>query len=109
MMSLDPALLAKVAIAASMALVVLSVVTLLTASNAGKRLAGAAVVMLGAALAVSALRAPQIFVSAAVAVALAYAALGALILIRLQEAYGDTELPAIDAVDDDAEGSGRAP
>lgn len=109
MMSLDPALLAKVAIAASMALVVLSVVTLLTASNAGKRLAGAATVMLAAALAVAALRAPQIFVSAAVAVALAYAALGALILVRLQEAYGDTELPAIDAVDDDAEGSGRAP
>ncbi len=109
MMSLDPALLAKVAIAASVALVVLSVVTLLTASNAGKRLAGAATAMLAAALAVAALRAPQIFVSAAVAVALAYAALGALILVRLQEAYGDTELPAIDAADDDAEGSGRAP
>lgn len=109
MMSLDPALLAKVAIAASVALVVLGVVTLLAASNAGKQLAGAATVMLGAAFAVAALRAPQIFVSAAVAVAFAYAALGALILVRLQEAYGDTEIPAIDAVDDDAEGAGKAP
>ncbi|MEQ1618808.1 MAG: hypothetical protein ABL883_10755 [Terricaulis sp.] len=103
MISSDPALLMRVMVAAAMAAVILGLVALATSTNAGKRLAGAATVMLGAVLALAALHAPQIFISAATAVSFGYAALGALVLIRLQEAYGDTELAAIDAADDDAE------
>ena len=106
MISPDPALLMRAMVAAAMAVVILGLVALVTSANAGKRLAGAATAMLGAVLALAALHAPQIFISAATAVALGYAALGALVLIRLQEAYGDTELAAIDAADDDAERTG---
>lgn len=108
MNSPDPILL-KVIAAASVALVVLGAIALLTSANAGKRLAGAATALLGAALALSALNAPQIFITAAAAVAFGYLALGALLLVRLQEAYGDTEIASIDAVDDDAERTGKAP
>lgn len=109
MIPLDPALLLRAMVAAAVMVMVLGMLALLTSANAGKRLAGAATAMLGAVLALAALRAPSIFISAAAAVALVYAALGALVLIRLQESYGDTELPAVDAVDDDTERTGSAP
>ncbi len=108
MNSPDPMLLKAVA-AASVALVALGIVVLLASANAGKRLAGVATTFLGSALALAALRAPQIFVTGAVVVSFGYMALGTLLLIRLQEAYGDTEIPSIDVADDSDESPGSAP
>lgn len=108
MISPNPMLLEAIAVA-SVALVVLGAIALLTSVNAGKRLAGVTATLLGAALALAALGAPYIFVTATLAVAFGYLALGALLVIRLQEAYGDTEIPSIDANDDDDERTGNAP
>ena len=68
-----------------------------------KRVAGVLLALSGAILGLSALGAPPALTIAGVAVLFAFAAIGAGVLIRLQEAYGSTELADVDAADADAE------
>lgn len=106
---LDPALLTSAVAGAAAALAALGAVGVFVSDNVGKRLVGAAVAMLGALLALAALHAPPLLLTAGVAAALAYAALYAVLLVRAQETYGDIEITAIDAADEQTERTGEAP
>ena len=73
-------------------------------TNAAKRIAAVTVAMLGAVLAAAALAAPPSLLIAGAALGFAQLALGAAIVVRLQESYASIEAPEINAADarDDA-------
>lgn len=70
-----------------------------TGASVTKRLIGVLVALLGAALAAAVVGAPPALLIASAALLLAYAAVGAALLVRLQEAYGSIETAEIDAAD----------
>ena len=73
-------------------------------TNAAKRVAALAVTFLGALLGAAALGAPSSVLIAGAAMGFSQLALGAVIVVRLQEDYGAVETREIDAADarDDA-------
>jgi multisubunit Na+/H+ antiporter MnhC subunit len=85
--------------AAAIALLAIGAVTAWAGANAAKRVVGCIVALFGAALALAALGAPAAFVLTAVVLSFAYLALGAGIVVRLQEAYGGVETTEIDSAD----------
>lgn len=87
----------------ALALTLLGAAVAWAAPNATKRVAGILVAHFGAVLALGAVGAPLSIMSAGVAIALAQCAIGAAIVVRLQEAYGAVEGRDIDAADDAAE------
>ena len=89
--------------AAAVVLLLIGAATAWRSAHAAKRLAGLLIAEIGALLALAALHAPEAALIAGVAAAFAQLALGASILVRLQEAYGGVESPDIDAADEDSE------
>jgi hypothetical protein len=98
---------AALALAASVALVMIGAVTAWAAANAAKRLAGATIALIGAVLALGALGAPPALLVAGVALTFAHLTLGLALLVRLQEGYGGVESTEIDAADRKAEAAER--
>lgn len=96
-----PTLYAVLALA--IALVAGGAVTAFASSNALKRVMAVLVALVGAALALGALGAPAIAVTAAVAIALGYVAVGVAVVVRIQEAYGAVEMRDLDAADEEDE------
>lgn len=83
-------------------------VTAWAATNTAKRVVGVLIVLAAALVAMAAIGAPTSAFVIAVVLAFGYCALGAAILVRLQEAYGTIEAREIDAADDRDEPPERA-
>jgi NADH:ubiquinone oxidoreductase subunit K len=98
-----PAWLTMAGLAAAVGVLALGAVMACASANAGKRLAGMQIAMLGACLALAALDAPGVFALSAIAVSAAQLALGVAIIVRLQEGYGGVEAPDIDVADKEQE------
>ncbi|MGE0663366.1 MAG: NADH-quinone oxidoreductase subunit K [Hyphomonadaceae bacterium] len=96
-----PVLLERLLAGGAAALVLAGAASALMSSNAIKRLAGVTVSGFGVLVAL-ALWAPQVLM-AAVAIMFAQLAVGAAIIVRLQETYGSVEVREIDALDAAAE------
>jgi len=102
-------LLTRALFAAALVLLLIGAVAGWAAPNAIKRLAGVALAMLGAILGLAALGAPNALLIAAAAVAFAQLALGAAVVVRLQEDYGAIEAPETDQADRQDDLPERAP
>lgn len=83
-------------LAVAFALVFGGAATALTGANMVKRVAGVIAALTGAMLGLANLGASSAMLIAAVAIALAYCALGASLIVRFQESYGAIETQAID-------------
>lgn len=81
------------------AILLAGVTTAMSGASVTKRLVGVLLAMIGALIAAAAAGAPSGLLIAAAALTLAYAAIGAALLVRLQEAYGSIESLEIDAAD----------
>jgi hypothetical protein len=102
-MGLDTlALRAIVAVAA--ALLMCGVFGAWVSTNAAKRIAAVTIAMLGAVLGAAGLGAPTPLLIAGAAIGFVQLAVGAAVVVRLQESYGSIEAPEINAADarDDA-------
>lgn len=73
--------------------------TAFVSANIVKRIAGVMIALVGAMLCLAALGAGAQTLVAAVAIALAYCAIGAALLVRVQEAYGEVETPEANKAD----------
>lgn len=91
--------LALLLLAASLVLIGAGGTVAMTASNALKRVVGAAMAQSGAALGALALGAPEAVALGGLAAAFAALMLGAAIAVRMQEAYAAVESGAVDAAD----------
>jgi hypothetical protein len=99
-----PALIADaLALTLAVSLLLAGAMTAWATSNTVKRLGGVMVALIAAIVVLSVLGAPDEAVTVAVAIAFSYCALGAVLTVRLQEAYGATEAREIDAADDQDE------
>ncbi|MEJ0060491.1 MAG: hypothetical protein WDM79_13360 [Terricaulis sp.] len=96
-------LIERLHVAAAIALLMIGAVTAWTSGNVAKRLAGLVIAQLGALLALAALGAPVVFLLAGIAVSLVMLAIGAALMVRLQEAYGGVEASEFDAADEQSE------
>lgn len=94
-----PALLLTVSWSLAIALVGAGILGAFVAANIAKRLAGLLVALIGAIAALATIGAPDALLIGAVVVGFAQTALGAAILVRAQEEYGDTESTDIDSAD----------
>lgn len=92
-----------IALAIAAALLMAGAVSAWTAASLGKRLAGLLVAHVAAIVCLALLGVATPAVLAGVAIALAYCALGAGLLARLQEAYASTEATDADRAEDEAE------
>lgn len=72
-------------------------------SNLAKRLVGVAIAHLGATVSAAAVGAPQSLLIAGATIGFAALAIGAALVVRLQEAHGAIEAAAVDAADRDAD------
>jgi hypothetical protein len=86
-------------LAAAVALLSLAAATCLSTNNMSRRSIALFVAMLGGLLAASALHADAGLLIAGVAVMAGYAAIGAALLVRSQEAYQSVEADELDAAD----------
>ena len=86
-------------LAAALALVFCGTATALTGANLVKRIGGVLAALTGAIIGLAALGAGAGALIAAVAIAFAFCALGASLLVRLQESHGAIETAAIDGGD----------
>lgn len=105
-MTVDDPIVARALVAVALALSLSGVFVSWTASNAVKRVGALVIAMLGAVMAAAAVGASDKLLIAAVAIAFAQLPIGAALVVRLQESYGEVETDAIDAADarDDAAG-----
>jgi hypothetical protein len=94
---------------AALALLICGAVAAFISSNFAKRLIGQALAMAGAITAAAALAAPEALMISAAAVMLAYIAVGAAVLVRVQEAYGSIEADEADRADADSDTPEQAP
>jgi hypothetical protein len=85
------------------AMVLAGVTTALSAASVTKRLIGLCVALIAALLAAAAAGAPTGLIVGGVALVLAYGAIGAALLVRLQEAYATSETSEVDAADTEAD------
>lgn len=102
-------LLTRALFAAALVLLLIGAVAGWAAPNAIKRLAGVALAMLGGILGLAALGAPNALLIAGAAVVFAHLALGAAVVVRLQEDYGAIEAPETDQADRQDDLPERAP
>ena len=93
----------RLQLAAAAALLMIGAVTALSSNNVAKRLAGLLIALIGAVLGLAALGAPGAALIAGLAAVFAQILVGVALLVRLQEAYGVTELAEIDAADAESE------
>ncbi len=91
------------ALAVATFLTLAGAVAALSSGNAMKRLAGVLVALVGAALALAALGAPEESLTTAVAIAFGYAVVGVAVIVRLQETYGGVGAAEVDAADAQSE------
>jgi hypothetical protein len=98
-MAFEPTL-ERMTLAVATVFLVLGALVAWLAANGVKKLAGVLIASFGALAALAALAAPREALAAGAVVLVAEAILGAVLLVRLQEAYGGVETPAIDAADD---------
>lgn len=89
----------RFALAAAMALLVVGAVMAMGAGNVAKRIAGAFVALLAAALGLAVLGAPATALSIAIACMFATLAIGIVLGVRLQETYGGVEAFELNAAD----------
>lgn len=99
MLALDALPIERLALAAALALTIGAAVAAWTASGALKRLACLVLAQIGAVLAAAALGAAQAAAIAGIAVAFAQLAVGAALVVRLQEDYGGVDVAQIDSAD----------
>lgn len=90
------------------AVVMIGAVAALLSANAIKRVGGVLVSGFGAVAALAAMGAGSGPILVAVAVLFVYAAIGAAVVVRLQESYGSIEAPEIDAADAESDAQERA-
>lgn len=109
MIALAPLSFESVLAAFACALMIIGAASALMLTNAIKRLAGLVIAGFGALAALAALGAPGGALVAGVAVLFAQTAMGAAILVRLQESYGSVAATEIDAADTEDDARGRAP
>jgi hypothetical protein len=83
----------------AVAVLLAGVTTALSAASVTKRLIGILLALLAALLAAAAVGAPTALVIGAAALMLTYGAIGAAVLVRVQETYGSSETHEIDAAD----------
>jgi energy-converting hydrogenase Eha subunit C len=105
---LDALLLERALAVGAMAVIAAGAAAALMASNTIKRLVGVALLQCGVMIALAAFGAPTALLMACALVWFAQITLGAALIVRLQEAYGDSETPAIDAADCDGDGPEHA-
>lgn len=91
------------AFAIAVALALIAAIAAYASANATKRLAAVLVALIAALLAAAALGAPQTMLIAGGAIAFGYCAVGAALVVRLQEAYGGVEVGDFDAADEASE------
>lgn len=96
-------ILERVHLALTVALLLTGVVTAWTSTNGAKRLAGVAVALTAALLALAVLGAPVALLIAGAGIAFGQLVIGAALLVRLQESYGGVETPEFDAADGQSE------
>jgi hypothetical protein len=99
MTALHDANAARIVVAAAIMLLMIGATAAWASGNAVKRLGAVIVAQLGALAAWAALGAPSGGLAAGVAVAFAQLAIGAAIMVRLQEAHGSVEIADLDAAD----------
>lgn len=109
MISTAPLSIEPVLAAFACVLIVIGSGAALMLSNAAKRLAGLVIAGFGALAALAALGAPGGAIVAGVVVMFAQIALGAAIVVRLQESYGGVAASDIDAADANDDTRGAAP
>lgn len=102
-------LLTRALFAAAVVLLLAGAVAGWTSHNALKRVAGIALAMLGALVSLAALGAPNALLVAAACALFAQLAIGAAVIVRLQEEYGAIEAPETDQADRQDDTPGRAP
>jgi hypothetical protein len=85
--------------AAGVALLICGATLAWSSVSFAKRVAGVLLALMGAIVAAAALGAPQQALLGGAAVLFCYAAIGVSVLVRLQEAYGSTQIDDIDAAD----------
>lgn len=95
--------LTRVLFIAALVLVLMGAVAVLGSANAMKRVAGMVVAQIGALIALAALGSPEALLGAGALVVFAQTALGAALVVRLQEGYGETEIHGLDAADEASE------
>lgn len=98
MVMLDP-MLARLVLAAAIVLTLVGIVAAWTSANVVKRVAGLLVAMLGALVGAVALGAPSSVLMIGAAIAFAQMAVGAVLIVRLQEGYGAVEAADLDSAD----------
>lgn len=108
-MTMGALLVERALTAAAVVLLLAGAASAWTSANALKRLGGLVVAALGAIVALAALGAPQALLIAAAAALFAQIAVGAALLVRLQEDYGGVEIPEIDFADAQSEPPEPAP
>lgn len=94
---------------AATALAVLGALVTLKSRNAIKKLVGMLIAGFGAMASLAVMGAPAPALAACAAVLLAQTAIGAAIVIRLQESYGATETPDIDVADAETDAQDPSP
>ena len=93
------ALAIRFAFAGALALLAIGIVMAMTSANVVKRLGGALIALLASLVAAASLGAPAALLGVGSAVALATLALGAAIVVRLQESYGAIEVRDLNEAD----------
>jgi hypothetical protein len=96
-------LIERLQVAAAIALLLIGAVTAWSSVNVARRLGGLVIAQLGALLALAALGASGAAMLAGVAVSFVMLAIGAALLVRLQEAYGGVEGADFDLADEQSE------
>jgi len=96
-------ILTRALLAGAVVLLMVGVVAAWSSDHATKRVIGIVVALLGALVGLAALSAPSALLIAGVAVLFGHVAVGVALVVRLQEAYGGVEAPAIDAADAQSE------
>lgn len=99
MSALDGMALTRALFIAAAVLAIMGAVAALGSANALKRVAGIIVAQIGALIALASLGAPTLLLGAGALVCFAQVALGAALIVRLQEGYGETEMRGVDVAD----------
>jgi hypothetical protein len=94
---------------AAILLVVTGATAAWSSDNAMKRLAGLVIAGLGSMIALAVLGAPEAALIAGAAAVFAQLAVGAALLVRLQEGYGSIETPDVDLADAQGEAPEQTP
>jgi hypothetical protein len=102
-MAPDALLFERLALAVAFAVSLAGIAGAWASSNAAKRLASLIIALIGSIIAAAVLDAPASALIAGAAVAFALTAVGAAVIVRVQEDYGGIEVADMDAADADSD------